>query len=142
MKGKLFIDTWGWLVLHNKREPRHAEVNVYYRKLRINGGTIYTTDYILDETLTMLFRRLPFSLARKSIGLLDKAIEQGYLRLEWISPQRFEAAKELRLRLHDKPDISFTDLTSMVVMKELDVSSILTEDDHFIQVGMRFKKMP
>lgn len=142
MKGNLLIDTWGWLVLHNKREPRHAEVNAFYRKFRINGGTIYTTDYILDETLTMLFRRLPFSLARKSIGFLDKAIQQGYLRLEWISPLRFEAAKELRLRFHDKPDISFTDLTSMVVMRELDVSSILTEDDHFIQVGMGFRKIP
>ncbi len=26
MKDKLFIDTWGWLVIHNKREPRHTEI--------------------------------------------------------------------------------------------------------------------
>ena len=26
MKEKLFVDTWGWVVLHNKREHRHAEV--------------------------------------------------------------------------------------------------------------------
>jgi len=35
MKEKLFIDTWGWVVLHNKREPRHAEVDRFYRKWRL-----------------------------------------------------------------------------------------------------------
>jgi len=31
MKEKLFIDTWGWIVIHNKREPRHGEINSFYR---------------------------------------------------------------------------------------------------------------
>lgn len=25
MKEKLFIDTWGWIVIHNKREPKYAK---------------------------------------------------------------------------------------------------------------------
>lgn len=142
MKEVLFIDTWGWVVIHNKREPRHYEVDALYRELRLNGGSIYTTDYVLDETFTLLFRRLPLPLAEESVGLLDEAIKEGYLNLEWVSPERFEEAKELRLRFRDKPKISFTDLTSMVVMKELGVSSILTDDDHFTHVGMGFEKMP
>lgn len=142
MKGNLFIDTWGWVTIHNKREPRHGEINAFYRDFRAQGGTIYTTDYVLDETLTLLFRRLPFSLARKSMAFLDEAVRQGYLCLEMITPERFKQAKELRLRFQDKPKISFTDLTSMVVMKELGLISILTEDDHFAWVGMGFKKVP
>jgi predicted nucleic acid-binding protein len=142
MKGKLFIDTWGWITIHNKREPRHEEINTFYRNFRTQGGTVYTTDYVLDETLTLLFRRLSFSLAKNSVAFLDEAIRQGYLRLEWITPERFEQAKKLRLRFQDRPKISFTDLTSMVVMEELGLISILTEDDHFVQVGMSFKKMP
>jgi predicted nucleic acid-binding protein len=142
MKEVLFIDTWGWVVIHNKREPRHYEVDALYREFRLNGGSIYTTDYVLDETFTLLFRRLPLPLAEESVGLLDEAIKEGYLNLEWVSPERFEEAKELRLRFRDKPKISFTDLTSMVVMKELGVSSILTDDDHFTHVGMGFEKMP
>jgi predicted nucleic acid-binding protein len=142
MKEVLFIDTWGWVVIHNKREPRHYEVDALYREFRLNGGSIYTTDYVLDETFTLLFRRLPLPIAEESVGLLDEAIKEGYLNLEWVSPERFEEAKELRLRFRDKPKISFTDLTSMVVMKELGVSSILTDDDHFTHVGMGFEKMP
>jgi len=142
MKEELFIDTWGWLVIHNKREPRHTEVNRFYRSFRADGGTIYTTDYVLDETLTLLFRRLPFSVAGEAMSILDNAVRHGYLTLEWISQQRFEKAKEFRLRFQDKPEISFTDLTSMVVMKELDLVSILTDDEHFAHVGMGFSKAP
>ncbi len=142
MKGKLFIDSWGWITIHNKRESRHVEINDFYKNFRAQGGTIYTTDYVLDETLTLLFRRLAFPLAKKSVTFLDEAIRQGYLYLEWITPDRFEEAKKLRLRLQDKPRISFTDLTSMVVMNEMGLVQILTDDAHFMQVGMGFQKMP
>ena len=30
----------------------------------------------------------------------------------------------------------------MVVMEELGIQDVLTEDDHFIQVGMEFRKLP
>ena len=51
----LFIDTWGWVALHNKRETGHGEVKAFYREYRLSGGKIYTTDYVLDETLTLVF---------------------------------------------------------------------------------------
>ncbi|MEW6572146.1 MAG: hypothetical protein AB1374_00700 [Bacillota bacterium] len=53
-----------------------------------------------------------------------------------------EKAKELRLKYQDKPDISFTDLTSIVIMRELKISRILTADEHFIQVGTNFELAP
>ena len=138
----LFIDTWGWVALHNRRETRHGEVKAFYREYRLNGEKIYTTDYVLDETLTLLFRRLPLEQAKKSMESINDAITQGYLYLEWINHSRFEETKTLRLKFDDKPRISFTDLTSMVVMKELGVKSILTDDDHFVQLGFDFEKMP
>lgn len=142
MKEMAFIDTWGWIALYNKREPRHTEIGNLYRKWRLGNGAVYTSDYVLDETFTLLFRRLPLDLSRFIVESLDEAIRQGYIQLEWISPERFSKAKELRLKFTDKPMISFTDLTSMVLMKELGIKSILTGDDHFTHVGMGFKKVP
>lgn len=139
---KLFIDTWGWIVLHNRREPRHEEIKASYRSFRDQKGIIYTTDYVLDETFTLLFRRLPFAQAQKSLELIEQAIKEGYLQLEWITPERFERAKELRLKFQDKPRVSFTDLTSMVVMDELGITNILTEDIHFVQVGLGLRTLP
>lgn len=48
----------------------------------------------------------------------------------------------MRLKYQDKPKISFTDLTSMVVMKELGIEHILTEDEHFEHVGMGLQHKP
>ena len=73
---------------------------------------------------------------------MDMAIEEGYLRLERITAERFEKAKSLRMRFQDKPRISFTDFTSMVIMAEPGITDILTEDEHFTQVSMSFQKVP
>ena len=139
---KFFIDTWGWIVLGNKREPRHTELTNSYSSWKDQAVMSYTTDYILDETFTLLFRRVPFKEAKHSLDIIDLAIKKGYLRLERITAERFERAKGLRMKFRDKPRISFTDLTTMVVMTELQITDILTEDDHFTQVGMGFQKIP
>lgn len=139
---KLFIDTWAWLTLRDKRESRHEVVRDFYRQFREKRGIIYTSDYVLDETITLLFKRLPFNIAKESLTKIDAAIEESYLQMEWVTPERFQKAKELRLKYDDKPKISFTDLTSMVVMNELGITDILTEDEHFEHVGMDFQKCP
>ncbi len=142
MVDKIFIDTWGWLCLRNQREPRHFEVAELYTSHRTQGGSVYTSDYALDETFTLLFKRLPFVQARDSMRSIEQAIEQGYLFLERITPARFESAKMLRLKLDDKPDISFTDLTTMVVMAELGIKLIMSADAHFMHVGLDFQCVP
>ena len=139
---KLFIDTWGWLTLRDRQEARHQEVKNLYSQFRSHKGIIYTSDYVLDETITLLFRRLPFKTAKGSLATIDKAIKEGYLQVEWVIPERFERAKGLRLKYQDKHKISFTDLTSMVIMKELGFKKIMTGDEHFEHVGMAFQRKP
>lgn len=48
----------------------------------------------------------------------------------------------VRLKLADKPRISFSDLTSMVMMKELGISGVLTTANHLVQVGLGFHILP
>lgn len=139
---KIFIDTWGWLTLRDRDESRHGDVKEFYQQLRDENEMIYTSDYVLDETITLVFKRLPFKTAKESLAKLDKAIEQGYLQVEWVTPERFEKAKILRLKYQDKPKISFTDLSSMVVMEELGLKDIITGDEHFEHVGMGFQRKP
>ena len=104
----LFVGTWGWLTLRDKQEAHHQEVTEFYHRFLARKGIVFSTDYVLDETLTLLFNRLPFPEAKDSLELLEQAIHQDYLRLEWITPHRFEQAKMLRLKFQDKPTISFT----------------------------------
>ena len=138
----VFVDTWGWMALGHRREPRHAEGKRIYQELRGNQILIYTSDYVLDEVITLLFRREVFEEAMRFVeGILGAAV-LGQLRIERVTPGRFSAAWELRKRFQDKPTISFTDLTSMAIMDERGIQQVLTEDEHFIQVGMAFSRVP
>jgi predicted nucleic acid-binding protein len=139
---RLVVDTWGWLSLADDREPRHRQVRDVMAKLGRAGETAITTDYILDETFTLVFRRLPFARARRFMATLDQAERDGSLRVELVGGGRFAAAKALRVRFRDKPDISFTDLTTMAVMHELRLIRILTADEHFHHVGLGFQLLP
>jgi uncharacterized protein len=138
----IFLDTWGWINLFNRKERHHQQVSQFYRDIRKASVGIVTTDYVLDEVDTMLFKRVPFDTAQTALKTLSQAIEEAYVTLEWITPERFERAQALRRKFQDKPDISFTDLTSMVVMQELDVTEIVTGDRHFTYVGMGFVLRP
>lgn len=135
---RVFIDTWGWINLFSRKERHHEQVSRLYEHLRRASGKIITTDYVLDEVWTMLFKRVPFAAARSALEAVGQAAAEGYIILERVSPERFEEAQRLRLMLHDKPDISFTDLTSMTVMRELGIAEIITGDAHFTHVGMGF----
>jgi len=139
---QLFIDTWGWLTLFDKREAKHEWASTFYRRLRSHGSEVYTTDYVLDETCTLLFKRLPVENAMRGYDSIAEAAETGFLTIEWITPERFERAMDLRRRYDDKPGISFTDLTSMAVMQETEVRDVLTADAHFEHVGLAFQCRP
>lgn len=139
---KVFVDTWGWLTLYDKRESQHQYVVDWYTDFRARKGKLYTTDYVLDETFTLLFKRLPFSQAQQALHILGTAAQTGNLNLEWITPESFAKTQALRLKLQDKPNISFTDLSSMSVMAALKISTVLTGDAHFMHVGMGFQVVP
>jgi len=142
MKPKLFVDTWGWLNLHDRREAQHQQVVEFYSRFRSQKGVIYTTDYVLDETFTLFFKRLYPELAKRSMELLMEGLTADNFNVIWLTPEQFYQTQALRVKFLDKPQISFTDLTSMVVMKELEIEMVLTGDAHFTQVGMGFQKFP
>jgi predicted nucleic acid-binding protein len=136
----LFVDTWGWLALADARDPAHSKV-VQLRRRYAERGVLVTTDYVLDETFTRLFSRCPFREAEKFCTRIFDAQKIGMLILEHITLDRFKAAYRLRLRYGDKPQISFTDLTSFVVMKELGLADVLTADAHFAKVQLGFRTL-
>ena len=139
MNGKsVFVDTWGWLALGQRREPRHDQVKRIYRELRAEGVAVYTSDYVLDELITLLFRRESFERAVEYVHGILAAAARGHLRIERVTSDRFTAAWALRKQFQDKPSISFTDLVSMAIMREQDIHRVLTQDRHFEQVGMGF----
>jgi uncharacterized protein len=139
---RLFVDTWGWLVLSNSRDPAFRAASRMRAGVAGRRGAWVTTDYVLDETMTRLFAATPFAAARRFSEGIFEASRQGLLDIEHVTPERFGQAFRLRLRYRDKPRISFTDLTSFVVMTELGLREVLTADAHFEQAGLGFARVP
>lgn len=139
---RLFADTWAWLVLANERDLAFGALFRLRAGAARREGAWVTTDYVLDETMTRLFSVSPFIKARRFAEGIFDASRQGLLDIEHVTPERFREAWHLRLRFRDKPRISFTDLTSFAVMRELGLRHVLTGDAHFEQVGMGFVRIP
>ncbi len=138
----IFVDTWGWLAYGHRRDAHHAEVKELVAHCVSNRVPLHTSDYVLDETITLLFRRETHEESVKFLDALLADSARGTLQIQRVTAERFHAALQLRKRFWDKPDISFTDLTTMAIMREMEIAAALTEDVHFLQVGMGFQRLP
>lgn len=126
-----FIDTWGFKAYIDSKEPKHKSVKKYIEKIWNSKEPLVTTDYIIDETITLLSYKLDYHKLKKFIEKLNSSIENDFIKIIWITKDVFHEAINLKLKYKDKLDISFTDMTSMIVMKNNKILDIITEDDHF-----------
>ena len=136
---KLFVDTWGWIALANRAEPEHSRTVECFERSKQAAGLVWTSNFVLDETFTLLFLR---SRPTEALSFASRLMHSPSIRVETVTEERFRNSFELRMRFVDKPKISFTDLTSMSIMKELDIENVLTADAHFMQVGLGFRRLP
>ena len=137
----VFFDTWGWLAIAHRDDRRHDEATAFYREFVLAGGVPVTSDYILAETISLLRARTTPKGTESFIDGILVAQRSERVRIERISEERWQAAWKLSKKFADKPDISFADFTSFVVMKELRINEALTADRHYELVGMGFRKL-
>lgn len=129
----VFADTSFFFALAAKRDTAHeAAIKILGQLLRDQRGLV-TTDYILDETLTLTKARTN---ATVSLALLERIEKSKAIRLTQISFEQLESAKTY-FRKHSDHAYSFTDCTSFVVMEELRLTEALTTDRHFLEAGFR-----
>jgi predicted nucleic acid-binding protein len=131
-----FYDTWGFLALANATDPHHAVAEEADRALKDAGYVSATSDYILDETLTGLHVAAGAKVALEGADLLLARIAAGELLLFEVSASRRGAALTLFRRLAPQaPRLSFTDCTSLAIMREQRIELAFTADRNFHRAG-------
>jgi predicted nucleic acid-binding protein len=138
----IFVDTWAWVALAREEDQYHVAAQKAHRRLKKKRRRYVTTDYVLSEVITFLYRKQEPAEAQAFINGLLEAVQQGIHQLVAVSPPQFDRAWELRQKYDDKPDISFVDFTSMVVMQDLSATEVFTGDAHFLQVNLGFRLIP
>jgi predicted nucleic acid-binding protein len=129
--GEVFMDSAGFLALWDASDEYHSAAVRLQEKLARQHRRFITSEYILDETTTLLLIRHSHSAAS---DFLDTVERSEALRLEWIGPDRFHRASGL-FRRHSDKQWSFTDCVTFVLMSELRIRDAFTTDHHFTQAG-------
>jgi uncharacterized protein len=94
--------------------------------------TLVTTDYVVDETLTLFKSRGNYARA----VFLGRRLFAGTLaQLIWIDQSDVEAAWRIFEQFRDK-EWSFTDCVSYAVIDRLKIKQAFAFDEHFAQFGI------
>ncbi len=131
MANEVFIDTSGFYAILVRSDDRHLAAEKIVRDARRGKRRFITTDYVLDETATLLKARGLVHLVGSLVRLIESS---GGCRIEWTDPERFQDALAFFLK-HTDQAWSFTDCLSFRIMKQLRLRDALTKDEHFSQAG-------
>lgn len=127
----LFADTFYWIALLDPRDASHAAVRAFNSTLAT--VRLVTTDEVFSEVLSFfspggpLWRSKVATMVRRTRSNPDVDV----------LPQTradFDAALRLYEARLDK-EYSLTDCRSMLAMKSLGLTEVLTNDHHFTQEG-------
>ncbi len=133
---RVFIDTSAFVAFIDKRDPKHGEALAAFSAVQERNIELVTTDFILDETITMVLSRAGHHMA---VEVGKHILTSKALTLFWLDTELKLRAWEYFKRHKDK-NYSFTDCTSFVLMKDMGIRHYIAFDEHFRQAGfVKFK---
>ena len=124
----IFVDTGAWYASLVPTDPDYARAAQW---LASNRSPLLTTDYVIDETLTLLRVR---GERKRALLLGARFFHDGLAQIHKITNADLALAWETFEQFDDK-DWSFTDCTSRVVMEQLNIRVAFAFDHHFKQFG-------
>ncbi|MGD9857585.1 MAG: type II toxin-antitoxin system VapC family toxin [Planctomycetaceae bacterium] len=138
----IFVDTWAWIALADHNDQFHAAARTQHQENLKQRQRYVTSDFVLTEFINYLYSAAPAAQAQAVVDSTFAKVDGGLIELVHVSAAQFRRAWALRRKYGDKPDISFIDFTSMVVMQDLGITHVFTGDAHFQQVGLGFQLVP
>jgi predicted nucleic acid-binding protein len=124
----IFVDTGVWFARYVADDADHDAARRWFAKVL---DRLITTDYVVDELLTLLKVR---GHAQIAYAVGNTLLSGVACQLEFVQPADIHATWTIFATYRDK-GWSFTDCTSRVVMERLNIQTAAAFDDHFRQFG-------
>jgi len=124
----VFVDTSAWFASVVPDDPDHAAA---IKWLRENERLLITTDYVVDEILTLLRAR---GQNRRAAALGSRLFEGAVADIHYLTQADIAEAWATFVRSADK-EWSFTDCSSRVVIASRRIYTAFALDHHFEQFG-------
>ncbi len=125
------MDTSGWVALKHKGDTFWQTATTLHRALLTAGVRYVTSNFVLDESYTLLVHRVGHHVA---VELGEEIRTSRLVTVVHITTDWEEEAWQMFKRYSDKA-FSFTDCTSFVVMRHHGMWEAFTNDHHFEQIG-------
>jgi hypothetical protein len=129
----LFIDTGAFLARHLSKDQYHSRAAAFWDVIRRKNEFCATSNFVLDETFTLLGRRAGYSFAAERARNIYMSQSLRILRSDGEDELKaidlFEKYSDHRL--------SFTDCVSIVLMKKSKIKKVFTFDHHFQILGFQ-----
>lgn len=126
----LFIDAGAWYALFHQRDRYHQQARNFFESLRDQPIRLMTSDYIFDETLTLLRYHAGYQIARQ----FGEHFRKSKVACETVTPEVRESAWQIFLD-YDDQEFSFTDCTSFALMRGKNIQDVFAFDAHFQILG-------
>jgi len=132
----IFIDTSAFLARYLPHDQHHSAAVEYWEKLGKDNAMCSTSNFVLDELLSLLVRRASGNFAAKRARHLYASNLLQILRPN----EADETAAVILLEKYADHRVSFTDCVSFVLMQRLGIADVFTFDSHFDLAG--FNQLP
>lgn len=130
---EVFVDTAGWGHFFVRTQPLHKQAVQMMTRWHEDKTKIVTTNYVLAELVALFVS--PLRVARfKQIKMIETIKSTNWIEVVHVDPTLDNEAWRLLTQRQDKL-WSLVDCSSMVVMKERNITTVLTTDHHFEQAG-------
>ncbi|OGM30963.1 hypothetical protein A2630_04720 [Candidatus Woesebacteria bacterium RIFCSPHIGHO2_01_FULL_44_10] len=132
---RIFIDTSAWIEYLISKERYHALVADCLDREAEAGSKFFTSDYVIDETLTRLITSDQFRVAKFFKEYVEKAEKNGEILILWTDRAVFAKAWHYFEKFKEHK-LSFTDAAVVAFVKDLKIDEVLTLDKGFSKVGL------
>jgi predicted nucleic acid-binding protein len=127
----IFVDTGAFLARYVEGNQYHRTAVRAWKRLERSPGALFTSSFVVDETLTLLARRTTYAFAAARADALYGSRVLTILRPDAADES---AAVELFRKFADQK-VSFTDCVSFALMRRHRLKKAFTFDRHFASAG-------
>lgn len=131
---KVFIDTSAWMAYYLSDEPDHIRIKSLFKKFIKEHANIMTSNDVIDETVTNFVYIKP-NLAKKFIDFISESIKTNRILQLWVDEQIQAEAFEIVEKFAEH-ELSLTDATTIVLVRQFNIESVITLDSDFVKVGL------
>lgn len=124
----LFVDTSAWFALTVPSDPNYASAKAW---MQHNPSPLLTTDYVIDETLTLLRAR---GESQRAIVLGAAFFAGAMAQIHYLTQADIQATWQVFQQFADK-QWSFTDCSSKIILEKFKCKAAFAFDHHFRQFG-------